>query len=288
MMNKISIICVTRNDEYGAYQDLRTKVFFNGLNQIKNKQNYELILVDWNPPNDRLPFYEQYKDLFPKNIDTKIITVPSETHNNIVGSKLFKLFEYYGKNVGARHSSGNYLIFTNPDNFFFPELWSHIEDNICENIFMRLCRYDVRLPYVGNIDVDVIDGRSLIENPLHFYSTPSHNLTLPKDYLSLDKGFYWDINHEGASGDFLGVSKSNFQKVKGYVEHYTYGLFDGLILKDFVKLGLKQFILPTVSIHIDHSREGVVGRMSTQVSDAHVKDDSWGLLGNDKISVTEL
>jgi len=287
-MTKISIICVTRNDEYGMHQDLRTRVFLNGLNQIKNKEIYELVLVDWNPLPDRLSFYEQYKDLFPKNLKTKFVTVPSEVHKSIVGSSVCRVFEYHGKNVGARYSSGSYLIFTNPDNFFFPELWSHVENNISDELFTRLCRCDVKNPNSGYVNVDIIDGRSLIENPLHFYSTPSHNLTLPKDYLSLDKGFYWDVNHEGASGDFLGVSKSNFQKVKGYVEHYTYGLFDGLILKDFVNLGLKQFILPTISIHIDHSREGVIGRMSTQINDVHVKNESWGLLGEDRISVIEI
>ena len=76
-MTKISIICVTRNDEYGMHQDLRTKVFLNGLNQIKNKEIYELVLVDWNPLPDRLSFYEQYKDLFPKNLKTK-----SQKNNN--------------------------------------------------------------------------------------------------------------------------------------------------------------------------------------------------------------
>jgi hypothetical protein len=287
-MDKISIICVTRNDEYGMYQDLRTKVFLNGLNQIPNKEKYELVLVDWNQVSDRLPFYEQYKDIFPKGISTKIITVPSEVHQSIVGWSVFKVFEYYGKNVGARYSSGSYLIFTNPDNFFFPELWSHIENNINDDSFLRLCRYDVRMPYTGYINVDVIDGKTLFESPLRFYEAPAHELKTPKDYLSLSEGFYWGVNHEGASGDFLGVSKKNFEEINGYVEYHTHGGFDGLIIQDLVKKGLKQFILPTISVHIDHSRGIDSGVTMTNLKYEYERTESWGLLGNDKISVIEI
>lgn len=287
-MNKISIICVTRNDEYGKHQDTRTKVFLNGLNQIKNKEKYELVLVDWNPPEDRLSFYEQYKSLFPKGLDTKIITVPTNVHKNILGSSVTKVFEYHGKNVGARNSSGDYFIFTNPDNFFFPELWQHIEKNVSHSTFLRLCRYDVRLPYIGNIDVDTINGLSLIENPMHFYHVPGSDLKKPEDYLSLTEGFEWGINHEGASGDFLGVSKNNFEKINGYIEYYTYGGFDGIILRDLNELGLKQFILPTLSIHIDHSRDRSVGSRPTNIDEKFEKTTEWGFLGNSEISVINL
>lgn len=287
-MTKISIICVTRNDEYGMYQDLRTKVFLNGLSQIPNKEKYELVLVDWNTPSEKLSFYEQYKEIFPKDLKTKIVTVPSEVHKSIVGSSVLNVFEYHGKNVGARHSSGDYLIFTNPDNFFFPGLWSHVEDNINDNSFTRLCRYDVRIPYTGYINTDVIDGETLYENPLYFYSTPGHDLTTPKEYLSLDKGFYWDISHEGASGDFLGVSKKNFEDVNGYIEHYTYGGFDGIIMRDLFKKGLTQFILPTFSIHIDHTRQRNTGATQTNIDGEYSRTESWGLPNNDKISVIEV
>jgi hypothetical protein len=287
-MTKISIICVTRNDEYGMYQDLRTRVFLNGLNQIKNKEIYELVLVDWNPLPDRLSFYEQYKDLFPKNLKTKFVTVPSEVHKSIVGSSVLRVFEYQGKNVGARYSSGSYLIFTNPDNFFFPELWSHVENNISDESFTRLCRCDVRNPNSGYVNVDYIDGKDLMESPIHFYYTPGHDFKTPNEYLSLNEGFYWDISHEGASGDFLGVSRKNFELVNGFGEDYTYGGFDGIIMRDLFKKGIKQFILPTISIHIDHTRVRVTGSTPTNIDGEFNNKESWGLLGEDRISVIEI
>lgn len=287
-MTKISIICVTRNDEYGLHQDARTKVFLNGLNQIPNKDIYELVLVDWNPPADRPSFYEQYKDIFPKGLKTKIITVPSEVHKSLVGSQVLNVFEYHGKNVGARHSSGSYFIFTNPDNFFFPKLWEHVENNINNNSFLRLCRYDVKIPYISYIDTDVIIGETLFDSPLYLYTVPSHDLKTAEDYLSLSEGFYWDINHEGASGDFLGVSKKNFEDVNGYIEYHTYGGFDGIIIRDLVKKGLKQFILPTLSVHIDHTRQKGIGVIPTDVNSEYDRINYWGLLNNDKLSIIEL
>lgn len=287
-MTKISIICVSRNDNYGMHQDARTRVFLNGLNQIPNKELYELIFVDWNQVPDSASFYEQYKELFPKDLRTKIVTVPQEVHNGLFGSSVSKVFEYHGKNVGARNSSGSYLIFTNPDNFFFPELWKHVEENISDEFFLRLCRYDVRIPYTGNINVDTINGRTLIENPLHFYSAPNYSIQKPFEYLELEKGFEWEISHEGASGDFLGVSKKNFEKINGYVEYYTYGGFDGLILRELAQEGVKQFILPTFSIHIDHSRERVIGSRPTKMEESFVKGDDWGLLNNQNIFVQEV
>jgi len=287
-MKKISIICVTRNDEYGNHQDLRTKVFFNSLNQINNKELYELVLVDWNPPSDRLPFHKQYEQILPKGLSIKIVTVPSTVHNTLMGSSFLKLFEYYGKNVGARHSSGSYLIFTNPDNFFFPNLWEHIENNMSENTFLRLCRLDVNIPYPGYINVDTIDGLTLMDKPKHFYYVPLHTLNTPKEYLSLSEGFEWATNHEGAAGDFLGVSKNNFEKINAHVELYTYGGYDSIIIRDLIELGLKQYILPTISIHIDHSRSRNVVMRPTDVDENHEKNINWGLLGNNEISIIEL
>ena len=53
-MKKISIICVVRNDNYGLHQADRTIGFLKSLNEIPNKDSYEIILVEWNPINGEL------------------------------------------------------------------------------------------------------------------------------------------------------------------------------------------------------------------------------------------
>ena len=141
-------------------------------------------------------------------------------------------------------------------------------------------------PYLKILVEDYNYPKDLIKSRIHFYNTPGHNFKTPNEYFSLNEGFYWDISHEGASGDFLGVSRKNFELVNGFGEDYTYGGFDGIIMRDLFKKEIKQFILPTVSIHIDHSKVRVT--IPTDIDGKFDNKESWGLLGEDRISVIEI
>jgi hypothetical protein len=286
-MKKISIICVVRNDNYGLHQVDRTIGFLKSINEIPNKNSYEIIFVEWNPIDNELSFYDKYKNYFPKSIDIKVVVVSQKVHESIYNPNNLPVFEYYGKNVGARRSDGEFLIFTNPDNIFFPQTWIDIESNISEEYFMRLCRADVKL-----VDSNIIHGTSgmetitkLMNSHYHFYEAPGHHNKRAEHYEKMTDGFFWDINHEGASGDFFGISKKNFTKIKGYREYWTYGVYDGIICKDSKSVGLKQFILPKYSVHIDHSRPHLNSKTGTNHNLQELNDFEWGLNNNNEISV---
>ena len=59
-------------------------------------------------------------------------------------------------------------------------------------------------------------------------------------------------------------------------------------MRDLFKKGIKQFILPTLSVHVDHTRERVIGSTSTNIDGEFDNTESWGLLGEDRISVIEI
>lgn len=288
-MKKISIICVVRNDDYGLYQVDRTIAFLKSLNEIPNKDSYEIVFVEWNPIIDELSFYDRYINYLPKGVDIKFVIVSKETHESIENLNNLPLFEYYGKNVGARRASGEFLIFTNPDNVFFPQTWIDIESNISSKHFLRLCRADVRFTNseiiyntTGNETV-----KQLMDSHFYFYYVPNSELTDAKSYEELSEGFIWDTNHEGASGDFFGISKENYYKIKGYREFWTYGGFDSIICTDAKSIGLKQFILPKYSVHIDHIRthQFDVKTRGTNVEQfEHINDENWGLNEHNGIS----
>lgn len=288
-MKKISIICVVRNDEYGLNQVDRTIGFLKSLNEIPNKQSYEIIFVEWNPLQNEISFYEKYLDYFPSNINYKIVTVSKQTHESIYNPLQLPLFEYYGKNVGARHTSTDFFIFTNPDNIFFPQTWVDIESYISEDYFIRLCRSDVRIKDLSIIHntkgVETI--KSLMQNHFHFYEAPVYHLNKAEFYEEMTEGFIWEINHEGASGDFFGISKKNFYKLKGYREYWTYGVYDGLICRDSKKIGLNQIILPKYSVHIDHLRPHLGSKQMTDYNMENVNGEDWGLHNKNGISVME-
>jgi hypothetical protein len=287
-IKKISIISVVRNDNYGLYQAERTTSFLKSLNEIPNKDSYELIFVEWNPINGELSFYEKYKEYFPLGVDIKIVNVSEQAHKSIYNPYNLPVFEYYGKNVGARFSDSDFLIFTNPDNIFFSQTWIDIEKNISEEYFMRLCRSDVKL-----VNSDIIYNTSgietikeLMKNHYHFYQVPGYHLNEAESYEKMTEGFIWGINHEGASGDFFGVSKQNYNKIKGYREYWTYGGFDGIICRDCKSIGLKQFILPKYSVHIDHSRPHLSTTISTDLNLQNYNTEDWGLNNIGGVSVT--
>jgi hypothetical protein len=286
-MKKISIICVVRNDNYGIHQIDRTIGFLKSLNEIEKKYIYEIVFVEWNPIHGELSFYEKYKNYFPVDINFKIVTVSEGAHKSIYNPNNLPLFEYYGKNVGARFANSEFLIFTNPDNIFFPQTWIDIENNISEEYFMRLCRADVRL-----VDSSLIHNTSgietintLMKNNYHFFEAPGHHLKNPEFYEEMTEGFLWEINHEGASGDFFGISKNNYHKIKGYREYWTYGGFDSIICRDCKLIGLKQFILPKYSVHIDHSRPHLNSKQGTDLNLEKLNNDDWGMNNTDGITV---
>ena len=288
-MKKISIICVVRNDGYGMYQVERTIGFLKSLNEIPNKNSYEIVFVEWNPIIHELSFYDKYVDYLPKDIDIKFVIVSKDAHQSIENPIDLPVFEYYGKNVGARQSSGEFLIFTNPDNVFFPQTWVDIESNISNEHFLRLCRADVKFTNdeiiyntTGNETI-----KELMKNNFMFYYAPANELTDAKSYEELLEGFFWDINHEGASGDFFGISKENYYEIKGYREFWTYGGFDGIICRDAKSIGLKQFILPKYSVHIDHQRPYLHTKSSTNMNYLELNkfnDENWGLNDHNGIS----
>jgi hypothetical protein len=154
---------------------------------------------------------------------------------------------------------------------------------------MRLCRADVNLVDSNIIHetygLDTIKG--LMKNHYHFYEAPTHHLNRAEFYEEMVEGFMWEINHEGASGDFFGISKNNYHKIKGYREYWTYGGFDSIICRDCKSIGLKQFILPKYSVHIDHSRPHMQSNPSTNLNLQNYNTEDWGLNNIDGISVTE-
>jgi hypothetical protein len=216
-MNKISIICVVRNDGYGELQIDRTNAFLKSLQEIPNKEKYELVLVEWNPPQDSKSFFQQYKEILPKNLDIKIVQVPNIVHTKVPNKNNLPLFEYIGKNVGVIRASGDYLIFTNPDNIFFPETWIEIVNNANENELLRLCRLDVRIANTQIIYEDKFSTflQQVQKYKIQFYHPPAHEIQTVDEFLTIKDSFIWDINHEGASGDFLGISKKNLESING-------------------------------------------------------------------------
>jgi hypothetical protein len=265
MNKKLSVIGVVRNDDYGMYLKERLTCFFKSIQECE--YDIELVLTEWNPPSDRKSFYEEYKNILPTNKKIKIVTVSNEIHNSLQNSHLFPVFEYLGKNVAARHSTGDYLLFTNPDNIFVKDLWDEIFENLDDTHFLRAARSDIFFKYINFEDLNVQEIlKKLPTKETHWYNNSGELFG-------------------NASGDFLCVEKNNFLKICGYDELYTYSHIDSLGLFKLRKSGIKQKVLSNVTYHIDHLRPHILTMVANNVETKgrikHTFNDNWGLSDKD-------
>jgi len=148
----ISFVTVARNDDHGGNFLERMQVFISALLQQikKHNLNAELIIVDWNPPDDK-PKLSQVlslsfsSELF-KNIPCKIriIEVPSEIHKRFQYFDKIALFQMIGKNVGIRRAHGEYVVATNVDLLYSDDLIKSLASkSLKPEFFYRIDRYDV-------------------------------------------------------------------------------------------------------------------------------------------------
>ena len=143
----ISFVVVARNDNYGGNFLNRMQVFINTLSSLCEKYllNSELIIVEWNPPENKDVFLNSL--IWPKNIKKlkiRIITVSSDLHKKIAGTSKMTMFEFLAKNVGVRRAKGRFILVTNPDIIFNHELIKFLsKKNLFEKSFYRVNRHDL-------------------------------------------------------------------------------------------------------------------------------------------------
>ena len=130
-----------RNDNYGVDFTSRINAFVRSLDyQLEGHRGIvELIVVEWNPLDDR----PRLKEILPSvsNMEMRIITVSKTIHDTI--GHPWPVLEMYGKNVGIRRSRGEYILTTNPDNIFSKEMIAVLISKILDknSILTILCNY---------------------------------------------------------------------------------------------------------------------------------------------------
>ena len=129
----------------------------------KHRLDAELILVEWNPPQDR-PSLEKalvWPDDFGPAV-VRIVTVPPDVHARFPHADSVPLFQMIGKNVGIRRSRGNFVLATNIDILFDDTTVIYLRDQLTPGTVLRVDRYDVPadLPKDGSFDHVLADCRN--------------------------------------------------------------------------------------------------------------------------------
>ena len=233
----LSIPFVSRNDNHGGQLLERIQGTLNSYIYYRNKYNWdiEIIFVEWNPP----PKTPLIRDMltYPDNFPIRFIEVPPEIHNRYTNSDKIALFSATAMNVAMRRAKGNWVVSTTHDDIFSEKLVTLLKnENFSEDSFYRASRYDTKV----NIRQPIVTILKQLGGGVVKKNNPG------------GPGLFTQ-----AAGDFIMMSKDNWNLIQGYPEWPILGFFfDGISISNAYANGLQQIIYPYPVYHVEHGNKG--------------------------------
>jgi hypothetical protein len=184
---RLSVVATSRNDDHGGNLLERMQWFVEGLrwNADRRGTRVELVLVEWNPPEDRLPLLEVLRWPSPEStLSVRVLTVPRSEHMKLLPEGGIPMMQMIAKNVGIRRALGDNVLATNIDIMLAPELFDLATTKIGEGLVWRADRHDVVFPFADDVQT-VEEALAFCEShPIRFERRdgiyyPGHGRTLP-------------------------------------------------------------------------------------------------------------
>jgi len=276
---KLSIIFTARNDNYGGNLVERIQAAIKVLIYLTNKYRFytELIIVEYNPPGDKLRLHTILKLDNNKYLTIRFIEVPHAYHKTLPSSDRTPFFEFIAKNIGIRRATADFILSTNLDIIFSDQLFAFFSSHTLDaHAFYRINRTDIDNkefpPQMTSEKILTLSKQSayvtltergpVILRPFSFMGIKA--LILKYLYPLFVFLKFQNIKnsvspvHEQAAGDFLLMHKKIWNKIRGFSEEPISGYLDGYILCYAYSMGYSQIILPFPIYHIlhDYAREG--------------------------------
>jgi len=184
-MKPLTVVVTGRNDNYDGNFEERLALALTS--NIRNLPNAEFIFVEWNPILDKPLVCENLKKIFKNKI--RYYVVHPKYHEQYCTCDWF--IEYPAKNIGIRRSKGEFILCTNSDIIFSPEVCKALSSKLDRNRMYRAVRIDIPCDYLN------------VSFPI-----------LGKYKLSINKGL------TNACGDFLLLHRDIWFEVTGYCEEF--------------------------------------------------------------------
>jgi hypothetical protein len=275
----LSIVAVSRNDGHGGHLLERMQYFIDSLYEQCNRYRLdtELIIVEWNPPEDKKRLNEVLK--WPGDntyLKTRIIVVSPDLHSTFEHSDRLPLFQMIGKNVGIRRARGDFILATNIDILFSNELMEYLaEKRLRNDILYRADRMDSASPFNSWLQLFYKQSSSVIldfcktniirvNKKYGTYAAGSitdrfkvftrHHIQKMKDHYTGRIPFYGAI-HTNGCGDFTLMSRALWMKFCGYPELQMFSWnIDSVLLIAAYHFGIKEIDLrpPKNTFHMEH------------------------------------
>ncbi|MGI9252371.1 MAG: glycosyltransferase family 2 protein [Thermomicrobiales bacterium] len=242
----------------------------------------EHLIVEWAPLPGRAPIAEVLPPVSSRLVTRRIIHAAGPEVDAVNAACGRTFHECAAKNVGVRRAAGAYVVLTNQDIIFLPELAAAVRDWIMSGLsrttFARCDRLDISVaedeayPVVDRVE-EAIRRRHAIHargastfcsgsplrtlfaaatRPAPDYELPEKSLLLPWSSSTGGRGL-----HTNASGDFLLVAKTSLIEAGSLAEGFPWrSHLDSLSIFRLWGLGLGQVIfrMPAIAVHVDHGR----------------------------------
>jgi hypothetical protein len=251
----LSIVLPSRNDDHGGNLKQRMQLSVNGLLEQLEKYRIEseLILIDWNPPADRIPLKDMLS--WPQELKyctIRCLLVPPAIHKRFQDSDKTP-FAIDSMNSGIRRARGQFILPRASDVIYSNELVSYIaEKKLQTDRRYRVDRHDV--------DKNVVQYDSLDEQ-LEYCR--NHTILIKSQPVKKKSRIPWlrdklpDL-HTSACGDFQLMSRYYWHLLHGYRDGDIISAYaDSLLSFASYAAGVGEVVLkyPLCIYHIDHGEK---------------------------------
>ena len=272
----VSVVVGTSNDAPSDQlmrltQQYRNIAHFSGKYGLERKIEY--IVVEWNYDRGRPGLYSFLKPHFLEHGPlVRVIRVDNETHNLAVkqmGAPFHVHFmEFQAKNVGIRRACGRFLLPTNSDNLFTEGFFAWLHNTkLDEGAYYRAPRCD----WNGDAQAQINkSAEEVITAAVAGLADCGCHCRGPapfpgwREYLNVPLDDSWSVSTRSEDGveciqcpgDFLLLSKQNFERFRGYPNVALPHQLDDVPVWQSVASRLK-FIHappPVAVMHMNHER----------------------------------
>lgn len=259
----LSVVIVGRNDDYGDDFLGRINTFVRSLDyQVRDYPGvFELVVVEWNPLDDRDPLASVLVDT--ENLPVRVITVPKELHDGLNAKT--PVLEFHGKNVGIRRARGEFVLVSNPDIIFSQPLIDELaRKKLRVDRVYRTDRYDFRAEGISDIACEDL-GQFAVDNTflVHgMHDRQSVSMPIDPGPKSLERLPRSDIDpntlHTNGCGDFILAAREIFFTTRGLyetLEHRWHVDTISLLRFAIAKVRQQVFVAPMCIFHQHHDRK---------------------------------
>lgn len=186
----LSVVATARNDNHGGDLAHRMQIFVTALAAQceRHRVGAELIVVEWNPPEDNPPLAAALRWPETPWCDIRVVRVPSDIHARLDHADRLPLFQMIAKNVGIRRARGEYVLATNVDVLLSDGLMDVIaQRRLIPGRLYRADRHDV----TADIPVD-----APVEEQLRLCASRVIRICQREGTLDLRDGAFYRIYHE--------------------------------------------------------------------------------------------